>query len=338
MSQVKRCAMPASSLSGQSLLQTHPDLAVWPANEVLYLLPSQESPAPARFDFSPAAVKLLLRFLQPTRVAEVFPHAANDELEVLRRCVAMGLLVFCSQGAAMASSGRAKRQTGFLLSELAAPLPPPERIHQAVVRHEVIEQRNIYVLDGLFTDEEVASIHRWMQRLPFILADYDTEPSREVLHWIYELPGIRWLIQIVPFLRALAHAADVLFAGERLELQRAHVNNTRYGDLQLPHRDAEDASVTLLYFANPAWETAWMGETVFYEGQGEPLYTVMPRPGRVLAFHGELLHRGGVPSRSCHEPRLSLACKFHSHACLPPDEGKIRGEDAGQAGTLGGTG
>ena len=56
------------------------------------------------------------------------------------------------------------------------------------------------------------------------------------------------------------------------------------------------------------------GETVFYDRAGEPFHAVAPKPGRLLLFDGGIVHRGGVPSRKCFEPRLSVAFKFREEA------------------------
>lgn len=320
----------ASLLSAHSILQTHPDLLVWPGTDLQYVLLRSEAQGPLTFHFPPDAARLLLRFLRPTAVAEVFPQAGSDDMAVLQHCVSAGLLLACPAAVSAPPSANASRQAGFMLSELAEPLPSPDQIRQAVVRREVLGGRPIYVLDDLFSSQQVTAIHRWMQRLPYCRIDYDTESSMHVRHWICELPQVAWLIQTVPFLRTLAHLGEQLFVDEQLLLKRAHVNSSSYGDLQLPHRDAEDAAVTLLCFANPVWDAAWMGETIFYDGQGEPLYAVRPRPGRVLAFRGDLVHRAGVPSRVCHEARLNLACKFLSPARQGAADAAPAGEPAGR--------
>ena len=94
-----------------------------------------------------------------------------------------------------------------------------------------------------------------------------------------------------------------------LRLQRMHCNTHLYGDVPHAHTDSTPG-VTALYIANPRWEANWMGETIFCNDDGEPLYAVIPKPGRLLVFSGDIIHRGGVPSRECFEPRISIAFKF----------------------------
>jgi hypothetical protein len=132
-----------------------------------------------------------------------------------------------------------------------------------------------------------------------------------VLHWksefvLKELPE-------GPFIRSFfSHVQSIteqLFPEHPLNLDRAYCNSNLYGDHQYPHPDAR-SGVTALYFANSVWKTNWMGETLFYDDAGEPVYAVIPKPGRLVVFAANIVHRGGVPSRECFEPRLSVAFKF----------------------------
>ena len=100
-----------------------------------------------------------------------------------------------------------------------------------------------------------------------------------------------------------------LFPKTVVELIRVHCNNHLFEDLQNAHTDLVPG-ITSLYFANYEWNDDWHGETLLYGSSGEPIYAVAPKPGRLLMFAGDIVHRGGVPSRACFEPRLSVAFKF----------------------------
>ena len=98
-------------------------------------------------------------------------------------------------------------------------------------------------------------------------------------------------------------AAEPFATPRQLDGQELHVIDGLFRPDIVP-------GVTALYFANPEWQDDWQGETVFYDRAGEPFHAVAPKPGRVLVFDGGIVHRGGVPSRKCFEPRLSVAFKF----------------------------
>jgi Rps23 Pro-64 3,4-dihydroxylase Tpa1-like proline 4-hydroxylase len=180
-----------------------------------------------------------------------------------------------------------------------------------VVRHHPLGDASLRVIDGLFDQPLIRMVHHFLSHLTFGLADYDTDATRHLLHWVHEFDAAT--LPDVPPLRALAErtieVTRELHLSETLELKRIHCNAHLYGDMQHVHQDIVPG-VTALYYANPRWEADWMGETLFCDPDGEPIYAVAPRPGRLVVFDGEVPHRGGVPSRCCGEPRLSLAFKF----------------------------
>ena len=92
-------------------------------------------------------------------------------------------------------------------------------------------------------------------------------------------------------------------------LHRIYANLNMFGDYQFAHRDGD--GFTALLFANPKWDEDWGGEIIFYSHDTSPVdHAIRPRPGRMVLFDGHIRHRGGVPSKFCHEPRITLAIKF----------------------------
>ncbi len=179
------------------------------------------------------------------------------------------------------------------------------------VKTRDIDGQPLSIVDGLFQADLVRVVYESLSRQSFSLSDYDSPTTSEVRHWKSEFaldafaanPVLRlWHGRIVDQVRE--H-----FPGRLLELRRVHCNSHLYGDLQHAHVDITPG-VTGLYFANSDWQDDWQGETIFYDRAGEPHTAVAPKPGRLLVFPGGLVHRGGVPSRKCFEPRLSVAYKF----------------------------
>ena len=174
-----------------------------------------------------------------------------------------------------------------------------------------LDGQRLFLVDGMFKPDFVGMLYQILKRQPYSLSDYDTEATSHVRHWKCEFPLDYFSAN--PVLRSW-HADMVgktleLFPDTSATLKRVHCNNHLYGDLQNAHTDY-DPGVTALYFANPEWRDDWQGETIFYDKAGEPFHAVAARPGRVLIFAGGIVHRGGVPSRTCFEPRLSVAFKF----------------------------
>jgi hypothetical protein len=184
-------------------------------------------------------------------------------------------------------------------------------VMQRTIRKHDVGDRAIFVVDGLFDEQFIRMIYPFMNRLPFALSDYDTEQTKHALHWKHEfdLQKLPPMPLIPELISRTVEASNEFYSSTKLRLKRMHCNMHLYGDVQHPHTDLANG-VTAVYFANPHWETNWMGETIFYNDDGEPLYAVLPKPGRLAVFNGEILHRGGVPSRECFEARISIAFKF----------------------------
>jgi hypothetical protein len=169
----------------------------------------------------------------------------------------------------------------------------------------------------MFQPDIVQMLYAILRKSAFFLSDYDTPETRHLLHWKHEFaldsfaanPVYRiWHDNIVA-------KTNEFFPNLHSKLFRVYCNNSLYGDHQHAHVDNED--LTSLYFANAEWHYNWHGEILLYDRRGEPFYAVAPKPGRVLIFPGNIMHRGGVPSRACFEPRLSVAFKFKSSAPCP---------------------
>ncbi|MFO1248072.1 MAG: 2OG-Fe(II) oxygenase [Alphaproteobacteria bacterium] len=116
-----------------------------------------------------------------------------------------------------------------------------------------------------------------------------------------------------PFFLRLKSVAQELI-GETLRDQRAYVNSSVYGDSYFTHRDcsAHRKHVTALYYANLEWQPDWGGETIFYNDNEDAEVVVSPKPGRLVVARGAILHRGTVPTRSCHTERYTIAYKLLS--------------------------
>jgi Rps23 Pro-64 3,4-dihydroxylase Tpa1-like proline 4-hydroxylase len=182
----------------------------------------------------------------------------------------------------------------------------PATLAAHVSRQLAIGPHHLVVFDGLFDAAAIASTFTFVRRSPYHLNDYDSEQSTHVLHWKAEFPVA--LAEGTPVFRDCIRITRDLVAPAPLTLDRVHANLETYGDMMFPHPDLE-GGVTAVYYANPVWERDWQGETVFYAG-GEPVHMVAPRPGRLVVFDADIVHRVGVPSRECYVPRITIAFKF----------------------------
>ena len=186
-----------------------------------------------------------------------------------------------------------------------------KNVKKPISQKRQIDERTLIFIDDLFHPEFINLFDHYLKTLPFSLADYDAESSRNVLHWIHEfaLEDVTTHPLLSFIYSRIRSVAEQACPEPRIELKRIHCNASLYGDMQLPHYDITPG-MTWLYYSNPVWEHAWMAETIFYDSHGEPVSAVFPKPGRVVVFAADILHRGGVPSRQCVEARRSLVFKF----------------------------
>lgn len=183
------------------------------------------------------------------------------------------------------------------------------------VRRVLVDGHEAVLVDDLFDDDEVRAVFevlalRFVYYRGQLSSAEDTHPKM-VAH-LCDLDEAKGLLPY-PRLEAILRQTH---PGEDLRLKKAYINQTAFGDVNYPHVDARPGrqDVTVLYYANPAWERAWGGATVLYDGTQGFDRAVLPRPGRVLMFRGTTWHCAGVPTRACTQSRFTLALKYECPA------------------------
>lgn len=301
---------PAAGLDPSEVLQKNPDLlhAVGVASAVF----PADRPEAAR-KLSPEALALLDAFARPRRLRDVLPGADAEDLAALSAWLEAGLLRRVPDPSMPLEPSLAARVQMELWADCARALRARRArdVRAAISRRFELDGLEAVVLDGLFTGEEIQAAYGYLSSRPFVFAESASEATEHIRHGLHELRAR------TSFLACFSSVLDRLFPDVGAELYRAYCNSTRYGDVAFAHADSDRPSLTLLYYANPVWREEWGGETLFYDGRGEPIVAVAPRPGRLVVFRGEMLHRGGVPSRTCYEPRLSVAVKYWIHPAAP---------------------
>lgn len=75
-----------------------------------------------------------------------------------------------------------------------------------------------------------------------------------------------------------------------IEVHRVYYNAIRYGDKFKYHIDG--TGPTFLIYGNKEWNRLWGGHTII-KGHGK----VLPKPGRLIIFPGNTLHKASSPTR-----------------------------------------
>lgn len=170
--------------------------------------------------------------------------------------------------------------------------------------------RRAFIVDNLIEPGGLETIHGYFRDLDYRFADVDREDTEFSRHLVcyfdeeeYETdPAVSLLLAAArDFLadRQLAHGA----------IERIYANFNLFGDFQFAHPDGD--VWTALFFINATWNEDWGGEFLMYEDGPQPIaLAIPPKPGRMVLFDGEILHRGGTPSKYCLDARITLAIKF----------------------------
>jgi len=177
-----------------------------------------------------------------------------------------------------------------------------------------VEKRKVFVFDDLFESKTLSAIYDKFRSLPYRLTDYDRDDTRTIRHLVHDFDSEE--------IKTAEIKNTVLAVQELAEAQgikvktpaNIYANFNLHGDHQFAHEDGD--VWTTLVFINASWHEDWGGELLLYDGTfAQPTdrgiaYAISPSPGRIVIFDGKIKHRGGVPSKFCLEPRITLAIKF----------------------------
>lgn len=101
-----------------------------------------------------------------------------------------------------------------------------------------------------------------------------------------------------------------------LELERVYASANPYGTVHESHLDyGEDLTskggITVMYYLNNFWNFNFAGETVFYDKNNEDiLKSIIPKPGRVVVFDGNIEHCAREVRRDLNDLRMVLSFKY----------------------------
>jgi SM-20-related protein len=177
------------------------------------------------------------------------------------------------------------------------------------ITKKTVSGRDIFVCDN-FTDQQTGTrITQLLRTFPYRrqeVSRHNVPASGASVDIAAEL------LESDEFFRALRAFGEEMFPTEKFTVERCYVNNSVYGDMYYAHRDCHShlSNITVLYYGNMRWEADWGGETVFYNDDMDAEFAVSPRPCRALVSRGAIVHRGGVPSRICHQERFTIAYKL----------------------------
>jgi hypothetical protein len=94
-------------------------------------------------------------------------------------------------------------------------------------------------------------------------------------------------------------------------LTSGYINGHTYGVEGYFHKDAAAfGHSTVILYLNKVWEPDWAGETCFLNDYGDIFQSVLPKPGRMVAFDSSIKHCARGVSRMCPDLRKTLVLKY----------------------------
>ena len=96
-------------------------------------------------------------------------------------------------------------------------------------------------------------------------------------------------------------------------LDHAYASGYIYGTVHDMHTDGifPEHCYTIMFYLNKIWDVSYAGETVYTDPlRSEIIASVLPKPGRVVVFDGQIPHVAREVSRTCVELRMVATFKY----------------------------
>jgi hypothetical protein len=176
-----------------------------------------------------------------------------------------------------------------------------------------VDNKPIVVYDNVFTYQENLEIYQFICQQPYVRSNIDNtfDNNKDVnIKWSCLL---RESNQISDLLNSKYFNLDRL-KNRKVEIFRQYVNFSMSNTVDMIHVDSPTNSVnayTLVHYGNFIWNKNWHGETVFYNSNSdEIMFSVMPKPGRIVFFDSNIPHCARPPSSLSEYSRYTIATKL----------------------------
>jgi hypothetical protein len=181
-----------------------------------------------------------------------------------------------------------------------------------LVRLTTVDGRLIIVIDHAIPIDLLEHFFYCLQDDAFRRTEFARPDTRDFRHGIteYNTENLR-KTRLYSIVSAVVNTCFPQRPHAPLEAYRIYTNAVLFGDVGFVHRDhCDHEHATVLLYPCLKWVSEYGGETFFYDEQGEIIEAVEPRPGRLVVFHGSILHKGAAPSRLVFGSRYTTAFKF----------------------------
>lgn len=174
----------------------------------------------------------------------------------------------------------------------------------------------IQTLDDLIPAKTLGSCQRWLDRAQW-KHGWNSNNTIPYGHWNTDITKTSHTnptdtaYKLPPEFRKVWELLNARFFNNSGWLTRCYANRHTFGTEGFIHTDSErPEDQTVVVYLNPEWKAIWGGETTFYSrDHSEILKAVLPHPGRVAVFPGNVPHCARALTRICPEVRTTLMFK-----------------------------
>ncbi|UKB84722.1 2OG-Fe(II) oxygenase [Chryseobacterium sp. MEBOG06] len=172
-----------------------------------------------------------------------------------------------------------------------------------------VDNKEITIINNFLDSDEINAFYEYVSDLSFVKKEKDDEYDEYPIFSVDFIPE-EFINDTFIGIKIKEYLQSINMFDQFL-LYRSSINMSHYGDVEFPHYDCpiDRKDITVLLYVNNKWDYKWGGETLFYESHDSKA-AVLPKPGRLVIFPGNIEHLGGVPTRICKASRFSLALKF----------------------------
>eukprot|EP00929_Paragymnodinium_shiwhaense_P023060 TRINITY_DN14529_c0_g1_i3.p2 TRINITY_DN14529_c0_g1~~TRINITY_DN14529_c0_g1_i3.p2 ORF type:complete len:229 (-),score=52.43 TRINITY_DN14529_c0_g1_i3:454-1140(-) len=165
-----------------------------------------------------------------------------------------------------------------------------------VVKITSIEERMLFVLDGVVREQTREHLLGSLQEDAYVRCEYTNPDAKQFQHHITEYNLEKF--KSTQLYAVVGRVCKALFPSSQ-DVVRIHTNAMMYGDVAFVHQTGNNTEdvVTALVFPCADWQSEQGGETFFYKSDGEIVTAIEPKPGRIALFDGCILHKASQPSR-----------------------------------------
>lgn len=189
-----------------------------------------------------------------------------------------------------------------------------EKINQKKLGNHIakkiyIDNEPIYVLDNLLSENELSSIYEIIIKRTFI----EKQSESGILHSILRSELSVLDMEEFELNELFINLLRKHFSEKNFVHYRSICNELHYGSYIPIHNDTPFSGTpvfTVLMYLNPFWESNWGSETIFFNSKGDAEGVVSIKSGRIVLFHGKLLHSANCPNKFCSIPKFTLNSRY----------------------------